>query len=178
MIQVLKDILLCLQKWGFKKVFTCLSHGDLQHNLTILEAFRVAKKDFGLETYFVLSESESKRFDPEDKYSDHTLTYQETSNPEPSKYVDVHAGKYETSLMLSKYPNVVNTEIAKKLKPTETTPDDFLIWRQGGEKNKNITPLGYCGNPADIDIEYSEKIFKETCKLVAATIYKHLKKIS
>ena len=76
--------------------------------------------------------------------------------------------------MLSKYPNVVNAEVAKKLKPTKTTPDDFLIWRQGGDKNKKITPFGYCGNPADIDIESSENLFNDTCILVADTIEKHL----
>ena len=176
MIQVLKDILNCLQKWGFKKVFTSLSHGDFYHNKILLEAFKATRIDSTIESYLVLSQEEAKRYNINNKYDEYVLLFEDDFTKfEFSKHVDVHAGKYETSLMLSKYPNVVKTQILRRLKPTKITPDDLLIWRQGGDKNKKLTPLGYCGNPSDVDIKLSESVFNNTCKLVADTVYKHLK---
>ena len=175
MVQVLVETLCCLQKWGFKKIFTCECHGDSKHNLAILEAFKIARADHGIEAYFALSENEVERFNAHE-YDECLLSYKDNPTPsEPPKYMDVHAGKYETSLMLSEFPDTVNIEVAKKLKSTKITPTEFLSWRQGGESNKKTTPLGYCGDPSDINMDLNKKIFEDSCKLAAEAIYKHLK---
>ena len=46
MISVLCDILECLKEWGFENIFLLNFHGDLKHNVTILESVRKALKDF------------------------------------------------------------------------------------------------------------------------------------
>ncbi|WP_242852640.1 creatininase family protein [Acetobacterium bakii] len=69
-----------------------------------------------------------------------------------SNVIDIHAGATETSWMALSYPNLVNTENAKALKPTNLTFADLKQWIKGGEIAKGITPLGYCGNPSNIDL--------------------------
>ena len=66
--------------------------------------------------------------------------------------IDIHAGATETSWMALSYKELVNTKKAKALKPTNLTLADLQQWVKGGEIAKNITPLGYCGNPSNIDL--------------------------
>ena len=176
MIQVLVDLLCNLQKWGFKKIFTTYCHGDPHHNTAILEAFQKARIDFGIEAYLVLSDAEISRFNA-DKYIDCIVKIKsgDLPPPKPPKYMDVHAGKFETSYLNAEFPETVRTDIAKKLEPSKTTPEDFITWRKGGDFTKKVTPLGYCGDPSDIiNADEIKKIFRKEFKKISDAIIKFI----
>jgi creatinine amidohydrolase len=49
------------------------------------------------------------------------------------------------------------------------------IWRKGGKKAREITPLGYCGNPSEIDLEAAKAFEEEIVEGVSKRIYDLLK---
>ena len=178
MVQVLVDLLCNLQKWGFNKIFTTYCHGDIHHNTAILQAFQKARIDYGVEAYHVLSDNEITRFNAEE-YIDYIVKIKtENQSPQkPPKYMDVHAGKFETSYLIAEFPDTVKIELAKKLESSKTTFEDFMIWRKGWDFNKKIAPLGYCGNPSDlVTPEEIKKFFVEEYKKISDAIIEFLDK--
>ncbi len=150
---VLYDTLACFRRWGFSYVFLVNNHGDGEHNLTILEAVKEARVDTGIRAYFLLSEFDAKvRFKLTGK-EHHILIQPSSTNEPPPKYLDIHAGGRETGVMLYYFPDQVNKELAKTLKPTNLILPDLIAWDQGWEDARKITPLGYFGDPASFDPE-------------------------
>ena len=72
--------------------------------------------------------------------------------------LDVHAGAFETCWMLHSYRELVNEEIARKQEPTELGVKELIAWSQGGSTAKSLTPKGYLGNPANMDVKKIEEI--------------------
>jgi creatinine amidohydrolase len=151
---VLYDALACFRRWGFTYVFLVNNHGDGEHNLAILDAVKEARVDTGIRAYFLLSEFDAKvRFKLTGR--EHHILIQpspQTQEP-PPKYFDIHAGGRETGVMLYYFPDQVNKELAKTLKPTNLILQDLMAWDQGWIDAKKITPLGYFGDPASFDPE-------------------------
>lgn len=53
---------------------------------------------------------------------------------------------------MSKYfPSQVNADMASNLKYTDLTFDDLMVWRQGWNNARRITPQGYFGDPASFN---------------------------
>lgn len=158
MVLVLCDLLECLGKWGFRNIFLFNFHGDFKHNLTISTAVKKAHEELGIDTYFIVPDFFINRsgLSRDEKY----LVIQPTNPEPPMKYLDIHAGGFETSLMVKDFPSLVDIDTATKLEPSYTTFEQLRIWQQGGEKAKEITPLGYCGSPSEINLEKA-KIFEE-----------------
>lgn len=46
----------------------------------------------------------------------------------------------------------------------------YSIWQQGGERAKEITPLGYCGNPSEIDLDMADRFEQEMIKGISDII--------
>ncbi len=150
---VLYDTLACFRRWGFTHVFLINNHGDGEHNLTILEAVKEARIDTGIRAYFLLSEFDAKvRFKLTGK-EHHILIQPSSTNEPPPKYLDIHAGGRETGVMLHYFPDQVNKDLAKTLKPTDLTSQDLMRWDQSWSDARRITPLGYFGDPASFDPE-------------------------
>ena len=98
------------------------------------------------------------------------------TKPEPLvEYLDIQAGGSETSLMVKNFSELVNIDLARSLKSSLTTLDGLKIWRQGGKKAKEVTPLGYCGNPSEIDLEKANAFEKEMIEGVTRIIFDFLK---
>jgi creatinine amidohydrolase len=55
--------------------------------------------------------------------------------------------------MMSVYPEYVNTSLIKTLQSTKTTAQESSVWSKGWDEVKRAFPLGYCGNPAKIEIK-------------------------
>jgi creatinine amidohydrolase len=89
--------------------------------------------------------------------------------------LDIHAGGSETSLMVKNFSELVNIDLARSLKSSLTTLDGLKIWQQGGEKAKEVTPLGYCGNPSEIDLEKANAFEKRMIKEIPQMIFDFLK---
>jgi hypothetical protein len=51
----------------------------------------------------------------------------ELSGGDPDSYLDIHAGALEVSPMLQFFPDIVNIEILKTLKPTSVTLKDYRL---------------------------------------------------
>jgi creatinine amidohydrolase len=169
MISVLCDLLGCLKTWGFDKIFLFSFHGDFKHNLTIIEAVKKAYEEFEIGAYFIVSDFfiRRARLSGKEPY----LIPQLTQPGIPSEYLDLHSGGSETSLMVKDFPELVDIDLAYRLESSRTTVEGLKIWQQGGEKAREITPLGYCGDPSKIDLEAAkaleERMIEEISKIIS-----------
>jgi creatinine amidohydrolase len=77
--------------------------------------------------------------------------------------------------MVNDFPELVDINLAYRLESSRTTFEGLKIWQQGGEKAKEITPLGYCGNPSEIDLEAAKAFEERTIEGVSQVIYEFLK---
>lgn len=179
MIILLLEILENLKKWGFKKIFLLNFHGDFVHIKTIIEAVRIAYTEQNTGVYFVNDKNlfEQLGFIENQPYLIKVMMKTDTKNME-LKYIDIHAGAFETSWMISSFKELVDIPLAHTLEPSHTTGKDIMQWMQGGECAKKITPLGYFGNPKDVNLEkinMFEKQMIETYSQSIINFLSHLK---
>jgi creatinine amidohydrolase len=167
-VNVLWDALASLKRWGFENVFFVNNHGDADHNLAVLTAIRKARLDTGIRAYYVLDNGLAKRLGLTGK-EPHILAYK-AAPPAPSKYVEVHAGGGETGVMWYYFPEIVNLEIWKTLKSSETTLDGLMVWRRGWEDARKVTPQGFLGDPTTASPERGAKAYEEFKDLASEAI--------
>ena len=86
------------------------------------------------------------------------------------RYVDGHSGGGESGSMMYLYPNLVNTDVLKTLKPTNYGPDDLAEWRKGWSDARAKTPLGYFGDPASADRNRAKQAFDRDVAAIEAAI--------
>lgn len=165
-VNVLWDAMASLKRWGFEHVFFVNNHGDADHNNAILNAIKKARQDTGIRAYYVLDEGFAKRLGLTGK-EPHVLIHK-MAPPPASKYVEVHAGGGETSLMWYYFPELVRVDIWKTLKSTDKTVEDLMVWRRGWGDAKRVTPDGFFGDPTTASPEKGKTGFDEF-KVSAAT---------
>lgn len=172
MIMILCDLLECLKNWGFSNVCLFNFHGDFTHNITITNAAKRAYEELGVGVYFVVPDFFLRRagLTGEEPYIVVQKTNPVQNKDSKPKYLDIHAGGSETSLMLRNFPGLVDFEKAKTLGSSYTTYEGLGIWQQGGERAKEITPLGYCGNPSEIDLDMADRFEQEMIKGISDII--------
>ncbi len=139
---LLSDIFADFHRWGFRRFYCFNHHGDRLHLKSLNEAITEAKEKLGIAFYNDRERQDSR------------------NGPDFRKYVtgelfepNYHSGSPETSLMLDYYPQLVNLEIAKSLKPEST-------WQ----------PLGYVGDPAGYGKIDMPGYSKEEVKYIAGCI--------
>lgn len=158
MSMVLLEIIQNLKKWGFKKIFLMNFHGDFVHIKTMIEVVEKAvQKDISV--YFVNSGNVFTQLgylENEDYLIKVDLRQEEITLEE--KYLDIHAGAFETSWMLRSYSDLVDVEAAKELEPTELGLNELINWTHGGSEAIRLTPKGYLGNPANMDVDKMDEI--------------------
>ncbi|MFC7679211.1 creatininase family protein [Paenibacillus sp. GCM10028914] len=153
---VLFDIFECLSRWGVKKVFIVDIHGDPMNGAALYESIVAGRDNLGLDVRSVISHwiAEDLGIHLE---NENFLIYNVEMTPEdlpaPKQYLDIHAGEGSTAQMVKFFPDLVKSEVALKLEPTNLKYEDLKKWHQGGETARNITPLGYFGAPADFEME-------------------------
>ena len=173
---VLYDTMASFKRWGFQYLFVINSHGDTEHNLTILDAVREARIDTGISAYYVLSE-----FDAKVRYrltgrEPHVLLIPTPAAFDRPQYLDIHAGTGETGMMVHYFPEQVNVELAKTLKSTNLTTQDLIEWDQSWADAKRMTPLGYFGDPASFNPDVGRQKMEDTVKSLADLIESFMKK--
>lgn len=175
MENLLLEILGNLKKWGIEKIFMLNFHGDYRHINKIAE---IAKKayDKQIKAYFINARSTFNQFGitEEKPYLLSVPLEQNLLSLMGGKCIDIHAGAAETSWMLLDYKELVGTDIAKQMKSTNLSMAELQTWLHGGDKAKEITPLGYCGNPAGIDLEAIRVVEQEIVEAFASYMCKML----
>jgi len=91
---------------------------------------------------------------------------------EVTQYADIHAGGFETSLMLGYYPEYVDIDLAGTLKPTDIRFQD--LGEAFGNPQKYL-PLGYVGSPADYKKYNGKEYLEEACRRMAKAIAEYHK---
>jgi Uncharacterized protein, putative amidase len=154
---VLAEVIQNLIKWGFDKIFLLNFHGDFVHIKTMIEVVEKVNQKAG-KAYFVNSGSVFSQLGylQQEEYLVKIDLGQEIALEK--RYLDIHAGAFETSWMEHSYKGLVNIDIAKELTPTDLNFGDLKNWSLGGEIAKNITPMGYLGNPSNVDTGRMEDI--------------------
>ncbi|TDD80451.1 creatininase family protein [Actinomadura darangshiensis] len=146
MREVMADLLTGMARDGFRHVFCFSGHGDALHNRTIHDGVRTASERADVDASFVTEPALARRIglDPDDP----RLTLCGPDEPPPEGPPDVHAGRWETSLMMHLHPGLVREEVRARLEPSGLGPSELATWRKGYEHARRVTPDGYFGDPA------------------------------
>ncbi|GGQ35864.1 creatinine amidohydrolase [Actinomadura coerulea] len=146
MREVMVDLLAGMARDGFGHVFCFSGHGDALHNRTVHDGVKAACERTAADASFVTEPALARRIglDPDDPY----LTLYGPDEGPPEGPVDVHAGRWETSLMMHTHPRLVREEVRALLEPSGLGPDELAVWRRGHEHARRVTPDGYLGDPA------------------------------
>jgi creatinine amidohydrolase len=132
---VIYDILSSLKRWGFESVFVVNNHGDFYHNKAIIEGVKEAWAGTGIRARYISPINMGGCIGIYNASASGGPGYGFTGNeawmlflppifPGPApQYCDIHAGNPETSATAFYFPQLVDFEMAKKLAPSNTTPD-------------------------------------------------------
>jgi len=165
---LLTDILANLKQWGFTKIYYVNSHGEAGHNLVLLESAKESLQNLKIDSRVIMSDKMCRRFGLK---GDEDYILSVDFNPPPGwpdvQVPDFHAGAEETGDMVAFYPNLVQSELARTLKAPVVKEGDYRFWGQDARK---ITPLGYGGDPAAFNAEWSRKAVIAYCQAVARAI--------
>ncbi|WP_327152066.1 creatininase family protein [Nocardia sp. NBC_01329] len=159
MREVLADLFVGMSNDGFGHIFCFSGHGDALHNRTLYEGIRAGSQRASADISFVVDAALAQRL--ELRVDDPLLTVhgdlapelpatapRVRTTPEGHPFVDVHAGRWETSMMMSSYPELVREDARRDLRPTDHGPEELAVWRRGYDDARRITPHGYFGDPA------------------------------
>ncbi len=177
MIMMISDIVSSLKKWGFNNIYVLNVHGDYFHIITILKAIDLIRAEQSANIQYVMDTDMVETYGIDEK-KDNVLIYkcegteEELSEYSYSEYADIHAGGAETSCMLKDFPNSVKKDLIPTLKDSKLPWDKLDGWCD--ENARELTPLGYCGNPAHINTDEIKKWDVIVAKTIATNIKKHL----
>ncbi len=144
---LLLDILTSLKDFGFSRVFGVNAHGDVEHAVAVISAFREACAQPGMTACLPFDE---------DRLFHYGLRGTEpyVCPVKPQKIVvsraavrDVHAGDIETATIHAFYPGLADADMAKTLPDVPLGDDKGESWLFGGHI-KELSPLGYLGAPS------------------------------
>ncbi|TDC58648.1 creatininase family protein [Actinomadura sp. KC345] len=171
--EVMVDLLGGMARDGFRHVFCFSGHGDALHNRTVHDGIRSACERTDADASFVTEPALARRIglDLDDPY----LTLSGPDEPPPDGPADVHAGNWETSLMMHTHPELVREEVRVRLAPSGLGPRELTVWRQGHEHARRVTPDGYLGDPAAADAAEGRRINASTAEQAADAIVHRLR---
>jgi creatinine amidohydrolase len=192
MKELMADVFGNLMTDGFRHVFCFSGHGDALHNRTILEGIRLGVERSGIDISFVVDAALVARLglaldDPQvtlHASGNNGLFGALTSSPSAPderdsdaqpRYIDVHAGQWETSMMMCCCPALVREEVRTTLRSTDYGPEDLAEWRRGYEHARRKTPLGYFGDPNAASVEEGRRSLQSAAERAADAIQERLK---
>jgi len=169
MLALLKDVFASLAKDGFGRVFCLSGHGDALHNRTLFEGVKQGGAAAGIDVRMIASEALTRRLglDPADPCI--AVVPPIKAGP-PPRHLDIHAGEWETSILLGATPSVVRAELIPGLESTRLGPADLAEWRKGLDDAKRVTPLGYFGDPAAAEAGLGTKLLELEGHAVAEAV--------
>jgi creatinine amidohydrolase len=147
---LLFDIMSSLAEFGFRSVFGITGHGDIQHNLAVLAAFREASEKLAINARYLFPEGVMQHYGLSGEESYICPLKPPTITVSKSRYPDVHAGDIETAVMQAFYPHLTDARRASSLPPVKLGDDRIMAWLSGG-RTEELSPEGYLGAPADYE---------------------------
>ncbi len=169
-ISVIWDILASFKRWGFEKVFFVNHHMDGSHIEALDKAIQKAREDLNIGAYWLFDVFIARRLGYKGDEA-HLVLYTNLNPPAPApQHLDLHGGSGETSFMLDVLPELVKSDMLKDLKPTNMTPKDLLVWRNGGVEARRMTPQGYLGDPAKASAEKGKEEMEAYGRAAAAAL--------
>jgi creatinine amidohydrolase len=178
---VIYDALASLARWGFSQVFFINHHADHVHQAAIIEGVRKARIDTGIRAYYILGAVDARRFGVAEKdyandYPFHILLQPSGPSPaSPPKYLDFHAGAWETAMMAYYFPTLADLDLARKMPDTKFGVAELLQFRKGWEETRKLAPDGHGGNPAAFDPLAAKKDYENSSNVLADLIESFLK---
>lgn len=162
-----------MRKDGFNATYIITGHGERRHNQVILDGVEEARGTTGMRGFVVLGEGMAKRLGLSGK-EPHVLITDDGPH-EPSDFVDVHAGKEETSVFGHLYPEILRSDVVPTLEPTNYGLEDLAEWRKGWENGRHKTPRGYLGDPAAASPAHGQRLFEDSTTRIADAIERQLR---
>jgi creatinine amidohydrolase len=170
---LLHDIFASLKSWGFTDIININAHGDGAHIRTALQAVIESRESLEINVRYAMPDWQAKTSGLSGKEG-FILTYKAPEfDITAMKYMDLHAGAYETGLVAAYFPDQVNEKVAKKQIATKVTMQELGEWVKD---MRRVTPLGYLGDPANFDAERAKKDFEDECRGIADAVEAILKK--
>jgi creatinine amidohydrolase len=193
MRELMADVFESFERDGFRRVFCFSGHGDQLHNRTIHEGIRLGTDRTKLDISFVIEAALAQRIglaldDPllsmPPAAADAPFRFFNVDASSPSapvqdgrpRYLDVHAGEWETSMMMCCCADLVREDVRPTLKSTDFGPADLAEWRLGFEHARRKTPLGYLGDPAAADVTQGVRSLDSSARAAADAIELRLKR--
>lgn len=153
MTELMVDIFTSIVRDGFKQTFCVTGHGDALHNRTILEAIQRGRKETGTDISFLAEDGLLKRLGV-GLTEPHVTPF--ASEHSTATFPDIHAGQWETSIMLSICPSLVHRDKLATIPAVEFSPADLQEWRTAPEIARRKTPQGHVGDPAQASPQAGE----------------------
>lgn len=144
---LLIDILSSLNGFGFQRVFGVNAHGDIDHSIAILEAFKEASETLGMQACYAFDEGRLAPFGltGDEPYLCRVKPQEISMGTAPVP--DVHGGDIETAVIHHYYPGLADVEKARSLPPVSLPVERGMDWLFGGHI-KELSKEGYLGAPA------------------------------
>ncbi|HEX4928624.1 MAG TPA: creatininase family protein [Burkholderiales bacterium] len=183
MCELMADVFEGFRGDGFRHVFCFSGHGDAAHNRAIVEGIRLGVERTGIDISFVADAGLAARLGlaPDDPqitlHAAGSGDMFSTPASSSSQYVDVHAGQWETSMMMCSCAALVRERVRRTLRSTEYGPEDLAEWRRGAEHARRKTPLGYFGDPARASAEEGLQSLRSSADRAADAIEARLKNV-
>jgi len=187
MIALLAEIMQNYSAWGFGTQFVVSHHGDGQHNEAVVEAIRLAR-DRGVDAVLtlgsfvgpIIEHEYTARFGrplplPDAAVvraaeSDETRRLREKVT---RSSLHVHAEERETSMIMRWFPDSLDKDqTIETLTPVLPTMDEFSQACVEG-RWRELSPLGYIGDPAAATVENGE-LYRLEAEDMAKAIAEHL----
>lgn len=167
MVNVLVDTFDSVRKNGFKRLFIINEDANPGHLKAIIEALGRGWSEVGLEVYLL----DPGKYAPRGGATgeEHfVIKYAPLLPPggRPvffDKLATTHPGAFETSMMLSDFPELTRPDVLKSLLPTDI-PREVLyeVLFQGGDNARALIDQGYFGDPQpDAEILQNYEYIKE-----------------
>lgn len=174
MVELLGDVMKSLAGDGMTRLFLISGHNDRAHNEAVVQAVRKGRAESGLEPCFVCDAAIVRRLDiaPDDP---HVLPFESPPDQAGGPFLDVHAGGWETSIMLGYNAETVRADQLEDLPPTDLGPDDLAEWRRGSAAARRVTPRGYFGAPATATAQRGRQIIEGEARAIVAALKQRLR---
>ena len=170
---LISDILVSLCEFGFNNIFGVNAHGDIDHNIAIMEAFREVHEQKHINVCYTFDESRFSNFGLglDEPYL--CPIKPQRINVSKAEVSDVHGGDIETAMIYEFYPTLVDVEKAKSLPAVALDESNGEAWLWGGHI-KELSSQGYLGSPADFEHVEVQKNIDDYVYRISEAILKRI----